>query len=148
MLALNSRQLSLLLFVVCHNHICSCYCRAPNNGRGLNIDGAWRIIMPRLTLARAVGRAHPINGRAAPHRLQIKLPATRCTVLHEGTRNVCLVHKHGLKTFFRCFLNVAGKCTPVWEHLNLDRLKEVELCLFISGFNSNDFNSWIPVSRM
>lgn len=56
MLALNSRQLSLLLFVVCHNHICSCYCRAPNNGRGLNIDGAWRIIMPRLTLARAVGQ--------------------------------------------------------------------------------------------
>lgn len=88
MLALNSRQLSLLLFVVCHNHICSCYCRAPNNGRGLNIDGAWRIIMPRLTLARAVGRAPPINGRAAPHRLRIKLPATRCTVLHEYTRIV------------------------------------------------------------
>lgn len=66
MLALNSRQLSLLLFVVCQNHICSCHYRAPNNGRGLNIGRAWRIIMLRLTLARAVARAPSINARAHP----------------------------------------------------------------------------------
>ncbi|XP_019201745.1 uncharacterized protein LOC106097917 isoform X3 [Oreochromis niloticus] len=78
MLALNSRQLSLLLFVVCQNHICSCHYRAPNNGRGLNIGGAWRIIMLRLTLARAVAWAPSINARAhTPSRPQIKLPGTR-----------------------------------------------------------------------
>lgn len=46
--------------------------------------------MPRLTLARAVGWAPPINARARPHPtcLRIKLPGTRGTVLYDGTRNV------------------------------------------------------------
>lgn len=105
MLALNSRQLSPLLFAVCRGHICSCHRLRVQQwratvmllevgevgGRGRAVGGtvvggatvgAWRIIMTRLTLARAVGRGSRVTSpRSAPPARQIKLPDTRCTAL-------------------------------------------------------------------
>lgn len=64
MLALNSRQLSLLLFVVWPEPYLQLLLALAQQWKGLNIGGAWRIIMPRLTLARAAARAPPVGARA------------------------------------------------------------------------------------
>lgn len=63
-------------------------------GGGRNIDGAWRIIMTRLTLARAVGRASRVTARPAPPRVRIKLPGTRCAAFKDAREciyiNICV----------------------------------------------------------
>lgn len=51
--------------------------------------------MPRLTLARAVARAPPINARAIPPTyLRIMIPGTRGTVLSEATQKCVFVNEH------------------------------------------------------
>lgn len=64
--------------------------RREGEGGGRNIDGAWRIIMTRLTLARAVGRASRVTARPAPPRVWIKLPGTRCTAFKDAREDVCV----------------------------------------------------------